>query len=233
MSAVLARPRTESGPNRLSSAERAYRALKKLILGNELPAGSQLLEQEAAQRLGMSRTPVREAMIRLEKDGMVEVRPRHGMRVLPVSPDDMRDIYQVLTALESAAAEALARRGATPAEIAGLRAAVAAMEAALDGDDLEGWADADKRFHRLLVALTGNERLQQMVSQLDEQAHRARVVTLRLRPKPVNSIRDHARLVAAIVRRDAESARRIHHDHRTRAGEMLVGLLDRLGLKQV
>ena len=233
MSAVLARPRIESGPSRLSSAERAYRALKKLILGDELPAGSHLLEQEAAERLGMSRTPVREAMIRLEKDGVVEVRPRHGMRVLPVSPDDMREIYQVLTALESAAAEALARRGATPAEIASLRAAVADMEAALDRGDLDGWADADKRFHWLLVTLTGNQRLQQMVSQLDEQAHRARVLTLRLRPKPVNSIRDHARLVAAIARRDAESARRIHHDHRTRAGEMLVGLLDRLGLKQV
>jgi len=233
MSAVLARPRIESGPSRLSSAERAYRALKKLILGDELPAGSHLLEQEAAERLGMSRTPVREAMIRLEKDGVVEVRPRHGMRVLPVSPDDMREIYQVLTALESAAAEAVARRGATPAEIASLRAAVADMEAALDRDDLDGWADADKRFHWLLVTLTGNQRLQQMVSQLDEQAHRARVLTLRLRPKPVNSIRDHARLVAAIARRDAESARRIHHDHRTRAGEMLVGLLDRLGLKQV
>ena len=233
MSAVLARPRTESGRNRFSSAERAYRALKKLILGNELPAGSQLLEQEAAERLGMSRTPVREAMIRLEKDGMVEVRPRHGMRVLPVSPDDMREIYQVLTALESAAAEAVARSGVTPAELASLRAQVAEMEKALDRDDLDGWADADKRFHRLLVTLTGNQRLQQMVSQLDEQAHRARVVTLRLRPKPVNSVRDHARLVAAIARRDAESARRIHHDHRTRAGEMLVGLLDRLGLKQV
>ena len=233
MSAVLARPRTESGRNRFSSAERAYRALKKLILGNELPAGSQLLEQEAAERLGMSRTPVREAMIRLEKDGVVEVRPRHGMRVLPVSPDDMREIYQVLTALESAAAEAVARRGATPAEIAGLRAVVANMEAALDRDNLDGWADADKRFHRLLVTLTGKQRLQQMVSKLDEQAHRARVLTLRLRPKPVNSVRDHARLVAAIARRDAESARRIHHDHRARAGEMLVDLLDRLGLKQV
>ncbi|MGL6180774.1 MAG: GntR family transcriptional regulator, partial [Aestuariivirga sp.] len=90
---------------RLSSAERAYRALKDLILGNQLPAGSQLLEQEAAQRLGMSRTPVREAMIRLEQDGVVEIRPRHGMRVLPVSSRDMREIYEVLTALESAAAE--------------------------------------------------------------------------------------------------------------------------------
>lgn len=233
MPSVVAHPRTESGPNRFSSAESAYRALKKLILDNELPAGSQLLEQEAAERLGMSRTPVREAMVRLEKDGVVEIRPRHGMRVLPVSSDDMREIYQVLTALESAAAEAVARRGVTPAELASLRALVTDMETALDRDDLDGWADADKRFHRLLVTLTGNQRLQQMVSQLDEQAHRARVLTLRLRPKPVNSIRDHARLVAAIARRDAERAHRIHHDHRIRAGEMLVDLLDRLGLKQV
>jgi DNA-binding GntR family transcriptional regulator len=218
---------------RQSSAERAYRALKDLILGNQLPAGSQLLEQEAAQRLGMSRTPVREAMIRLEQDGVVEIRPRHGMRVLPVSSRDMREIYEVLTALESAAAEIVARRGATPAELASLRAAVADMDAALGHDDLEGWAVADKRFHGLLVTLAGNERLQQMVSQLGEQAHRARVLTLRLRPKPVNSIRDHARLVAAIARRDAEGARQIHHDHRTKAGEMLVDLLDRLGLRQV
>lgn len=223
----------DSDTERLSSAERAYRALKDLILGNQLPAGSQLLEQEAARRLGMSRTPVREAMIRLERDGVVEIRPRHGMRVLPVSSRDMREIYEVLTALESSAAEIVARRGATPGEISRLRAAVADMDAALGRDDLDGWAEADKRFHGLLVALAGNERLQQMVSQLGEQAHRARVLTLKLRPKPVSSIRDHARLVAAIARRDAEGARQIHHDHRTKAGEMLVGLLDRLGLKQV
>lgn len=218
---------------RLSSAERAYRALKVLIMDNELPAGSQLLEQEAAARLEMSRTPVREAMVRLEEDGMVEIRPRHGMRVLAVSATDMREIYEVLTALESAAAEAVARRGVTPAELASLRAAVADMAAALGRDDLDGWAIADKRFHRLLVTQAGNKRLQQMVSQLDEQAHRARMLTLRLRPRPANSIRDHARLVAAIARGDAEGAYRIHHAHRTKAGQMLVDLLNRLGLKQV
>lgn len=181
----------------------------------------------------MSRTPVREAMIRLEQDGLVEIKPRHGMRVLPVSPTDMREIYEILTALESAAAEMAARRGATPAELAKLRAAVAEMDTALGRDDLDGWAAADERFHRLLVTLAGNQRLRQMVSQLGEQAHRARAVTLRLRPKPVNSTRDHARLVSAIARRDAESARRIHHDHRAKAGALLIDLLDRLGLKQL
>ncbi len=207
--------------DRVSSAERAYRALKDLILSNELPAGSQLLEQEAALRLGMSRTPVREAMIRLEQDGVVEIRPRHGMRVLPVSAADMREIYDVLTSLEATAAEMVARKGVTAEELQGL------------SDNLDGWAAADHRFHELLVKLTGNQRLQQIVTQLSEQAHRARMLTLRLRPKPIGSNRDHAMLVDAIAAQDGEAARSIHHEHRAKAGDMLVSLLDSLGFKQL
>ncbi len=219
--------------DRVSSAERAYRPLKDLILSNELPAGSQLLEQEAALRLGMSRTPVREAMIRLEQDGVVEIRPRHGMRVLPVSAADMREIYDVLTSLEATAAEMVARKGVTAEELQGLKDAVGEMEAALASDNLDGWAAADHRFHELLVKLTGNQRLQQIVTQLSEQAHRARMLTLRLRPKPIGSNRDHAMLVDAIAAQDGEAARRIHHEHRAKAGDMLVSLLDSLGFKQL
>ncbi len=220
-------------PRRLSNAERAYRALKELILSNHVPAGSQLLEQEAALRLGMSRTPVREAMVRLEQDGLAEIRPRHGMRVLPISADDMREIYEVLTSLESTAAEMVARRGVTDEELADLQQAVSAMNVALESNDLDAWAVADQRFHAQLVALTRNQRMQQMVTQLGEQAHRARMLTLRLRPKPVSSNRDHAMLVAAIAARDAERARSIHHNHRAKAGRVLVELLQKLGLKQI
>jgi DNA-binding GntR family transcriptional regulator len=223
---------SDPDPSRVSNAERAYRALKQLILTNQLPAGSQLLEQEAALRLGMSRTPVREAMVRLEQDGVAEIRPRHGMRVLPVSADDMREIYEVLTSLESTAAELVARRGVSEAELAALQRAVSDMDVALAIDDLEAWAAADQRFHSLLVELTRNQRLQQIVTQLGEQAHRARMLTLRLRPKPVSSNRDHAMLVDAIAARDAEKARQIHHDHRARAGAMLVQLLEKLGFRQ-
>lgn len=222
----------DSDPSRVSNAERAYRGLKELILTNQLPAGSQLLEQEAALHLGMSRTPVREAMIRLEQDGVAEIRPRHGMRVLPVSADDMREIYEVLTSLESTAAELVARRGVSEIELSRLQQAVSDMDTALAADDLEGWAAADQCFHSLLVELSRNQRLQQIVKQLGEQAHRARMLTLRLRPKPVGSNRDHANLVAAIAARDPVKARSIHHDHRAKAGIMLVELLETLGFKQ-
>jgi DNA-binding GntR family transcriptional regulator len=164
---------------------------------------------------------------------MVEIRPRHGMRVLPISAADMAEIYQVLTALEGAAAEAVARRGVSARQIGVLRAAVKDMDKALEANDLAAWAEADERFHSHLVELSGNQRLIQMVGQLWDQAHRARMLTLRLRPTPTDSNREHEALVDAMATGQPELARKIHEDHRRRAGTMLIELLDRLGLTQI
>ena len=212
---------------------RAYRELKGLILDNRLSAGALMLEHEAAELLGMSRTPVREAMLRLQLEGMVAIRPRHGMRVLPVSADDMRQIYEVLTSLESTAAYLVAERGLSKEQLSQLSDAVAAMDSALDADDLIKWSEADERFHFLLVQFSENQRLIQMVGQLWDQAHRVRLLTLRLRPKPIKSNRDHEALVMAIRKRDADAAHQIHRDHRSKAGKMLTMLLKTLGLTQL
>lgn len=224
---------TGRGGPRLSQSERAYQDLKRRILDNEMPAGFQALEQELAEMLTMSRTPVREALIRLAKEGIVEVRPRHGMRVLPISVDDMREIYEILTGLEGIAAEVVAKRGLTKEQLAALHDAVSAMDATLLEDDLAGWAEADQCFHNLLVEYCGNERLRTWVNTCCDQVHRARMATLRLRPKPVDSNKDHAAVVDAIERRDAEAARRIHHQHRVRAGAMLVEILKLHGITQL
>ncbi len=213
--------------------EQAYEQIKQRILGNVLPPGTQMLEQQLADDLGMSRTPVREAAIRLAREGLVEVRPRHGIRVLPVSAGDMREIYEILTALESAAAEACARRGLTEAEIEQLNQAVEDMDRALVDDDLEAWAAADEAFHRALTGLGGNRRLQALVDTIWDQAHRARMVTLRLRPKPKGSNDAHRALVAAIVARDSETARRLHHQHRQESGDLLIDILNHFGLSQL
>jgi DNA-binding GntR family transcriptional regulator len=220
-------------PERASQADVAYDRLKRLILDGTLPAGAQMLELEAAARLNMSRTPVREAMVRLRQEGMVEIRPRHGMRVLPISASDMAEIYEVLTALEGAAAEAVTRKGATSRQLAPLRGAVKDMDRALEANDLIAWAAADERFHTHLVELSGNQRLVQMVGLLWDQAHRARMLTLKLRPTPTNSVREHKALVDAMASGDPAKARQIHEEHRRRAGKMLIELLERLGLTQL
>ena len=213
-----------------SLSDRAYRELKKLILENRLSVGNQYMEQEVAELLKMSRTPSREALIRLANEGLVEIRPRHGMRIKPISLQDMREIYEVLTSLESTAASLAAKRGLSEKQIESLRQAVNDMEQSLEIDDLDAWAAADERFHRLLVEFSDNERLISLVGNFIDQSHRVRMMTLRLRPKPSASLDDHRAVMEAIARGDAEAARRLHRTHREQSGSILVDLLKTNGM---
>lgn len=214
-------------------ADKAYRELRARILDNSMPSGEQYTEEELAALLRMSRTPTREAMLRLAGEGLVEVRPRHGMRIKPVSPVDMREIYEVLTALESTAAALAAARVDQGESVELLRAAIRDMDAALERDDLAAWAAADERFHTLLVEAAGNSRLTELVQTYVGQSHRVRMLTLRLRPMPSMSNRDHEAVVDAVEAHDAKRAREIHFTHREQSGRMLVELLASHGLTRL
>jgi DNA-binding GntR family transcriptional regulator len=207
--------------------ETAYREIRRRILDNVWPPGTQVLEQQLSADLDMSRTPVREAMVRLQQEGLVEVVPRHGMRVLPVSAADMKDIYEMLAALETAAVELVVRRRPTEAELAPLIESTQAMSDALAADDLDAWARADERFHRHLVELAGNRLIVEAVQNCWDRAHRARMVTLRMRPKPEHSTREHLEVVDRIRRGDATGAFEAHRKHRERGSLELLAILDR------
>jgi DNA-binding GntR family transcriptional regulator len=176
---------------------------------------------------------VREALLRLQGEGLVEVIPRHGMRVLPVSPNDMREIYQILTALECMAAELLARRLPSDKELEPLVADTKAMDKALKADDLGAWAAADERFHAHLVDLAGNRQLQATVLNYWDRAHRARMFTLRLRPKPVSSTQEHMLMVERLRAGDPEGAARVTRAHRERANRELVTIFEHFKLAQM
>lgn len=227
-------PRPVAAPKakKRSLVDQAYQAIRVRILDNVFPPGYQALEQEIAQALGISRTPVREALIRLQNEGLVAVVPRHGMRVLPVSPTDMAEIYTVLSALECAAAETTARRRPSDDELKPLTQATREMERALKADDLDAWASADEAFHRKLVQLSGNRMLVQTVENFSDRAHRARMVTLRLRPRPVNSTREHTQLVERLREGDAKGAVEVNRAHRERANRELLALFEKLRLQQ-
>jgi len=210
-----------------SLADAAYEQIRRRILDNVWPPGHRALEQEVALALGMSRTPVREALARLSSEGLVEVIPRHGMRVLPVSPNDMREIYEILTALECMAAELLARRKPSSAELQPLIDATKAMDKALKADDLDAWAAADERFHVHLIDIAGNRQMQATVLNYWDRAHRARMFTLRLRPKPVSSTKEHMQMVDRLRDGDAEGAAAITRAHRERASRELIAIFER------
>lgn len=216
-----------------SMVDQAYQQVRRRILDNVWPPGYQALEQEVALALGMSRTPVREAMLRLQSEGLVEVVPRHGMRVLPVSPTDMREIYEILAALECMASEILAQRKPTEAELKPLIEATKAMDKALKRDDLDAWAAADEHFHAQLIDLAGNRQLQQTVLNYWDRAHRARMFSLRLRPKPVNSTKEHMALVERLRAGDAKGAAKVNRAHRSRANRELLAIFEHYRLAQM
>lgn len=229
-----AKPRTPAVTSpRGSRVGAAYEAIRQRILDNVYPPGHRALEGEIAEELGISRTPVREALIRLANEGLVEVVPRHGMRVLPVSPTDMAEIYAVLTALESVAADLLARRRPSDAELKPLVEATRDMTRALKADDLDAWAAADERFHQGLVELAGNRALADAVSRLWDRAHRARMFTLRLRPKPINSTQEHMAMLERIRAGDAPGAVEVNRSHRERASRELLAIFERYRLVQL
>lgn len=196
--------------------ESAYQRIRGQILRNEMPSGLTILEEELARHLGMSRTPVREALVRLAQEDLVEIIPRRGMRVKPVTLRDLREIDEVLACLEVQAADRLARRSLTEAELTGLSAAIEGMDAALKAENMDAWAEADFRFHTLLIEFCGNAHLTRTAKLFLDKAHRARLATLPHRKKPVYSNSNHAAVVEAIKRGDAETAREIHLAHKRR-----------------
>ncbi len=218
-----------------SLVDDAYGKLKDAIRENEFPPGYQGSEQEIASRLGMSRTPVHEAVIRLQEEGLVRVLPRRGVVVCAISADDMREIYGVIIALEAAAAEALAERPSQErlSTARELEAANKIMETALKNDDLTAWAKADESFHRLLIEHSDNQRLLRMYHTIMDQSHRARMITLRIRPRPEGSVKEHRSIVDAIKRGSPSQARELAKEHRVRARNQLVPLLEQVGLRHL
>ncbi|MBB3182019.1 GntR family transcriptional regulator [Variovorax sp. Sphag1AA] len=217
----------------LRAADTVYGTLKLRILRNQLSGGSQLLEDTVAAELGVSRTPVREALARLEAEGLVEPIPRHGYRVLPITMDDIREIYEVLSPLETVAAELLAQKKPNSTEVKALQEAVDKMATALKADNLDAWAEADESFHARLVDLCGNRRLAKVAHLLFAQSHRVRLFTLHLRDKPSSSVKHHAALVDAIRKGRPDLARQIHAGQRDNWTATIAQLLERLSIHQL
>lgn len=216
-----------------SRTDEAYARLKSDIRENRMPPGYLEPEPELAERLKMSRTPVHEALIRLQAEGLVELIPRRGARVLAIRAADMREIYEILNALEPEAAARLAARNPTNAELAPLDAATEEMTLALEEGDLDKWAAADDRFHKTLLRLHGNRRLASFVGSLFDQAHRARMVTLRLREPPIVSTAEHRIIVEFLRRGDADGTREAFRRHRERTSTELIAILEEYRLPQL
>jgi DNA-binding GntR family transcriptional regulator len=218
---------------RTTRAEDAYKTIKDEIRSNRLPPGYQSPEPEMSARFGISRTTLREALIRLEAEGLMEMIPRRGARVLPVRADDMKEIYEILMSLEPDAAAGLAASKPAASDLSALETFAETMETALKDGDLDRWAEADDGFHTTVLDLHGNMRLKRFVMTLNDQVHRARMITLRLRDLPVASNIEHQEIIDCMRKGDAEATRTAFRQHRQRAANEIIKILVESGIGQL
>ncbi len=222
-----ARPGLGRSTSELSARERAYFDLRHRILTGRLAPGTTLLEAEIAGLLGLSRTPVREALIRLEEEGLVEIRPRRGVTVKSLGLRDIADILDIFSALEVRAVELAAAQDLPATLLEELDATLSEMEGATAAGDIPRWSDLDDRFHSLIVAACGNPRLQEAIGTYWARQYRARVMVVQLRPIPKQSDLEHREILAALRNRDRMLARKLHQSHRDRADAEQLALLSR------
>ncbi|MBE7201919.1 MAG: GntR family transcriptional regulator [Parafilimonas terrae] len=225
----------DEGQRPASLVDAAYAAMRAAIRDASFAPGYQASEQEIALRLGMSRTPVHEAAIRLQEDGLVRVLPRKGILILAMAPDDMREIYDVVIAMDGRAAELVAAlpddaRHAAAQTLDGYTDAMAEAHAR---GDLPAWGQADGAFHAALIEQARNGRMSRIVQAINDQSHRARMLTLNLRRGLDASIAEHRRIAGAVRAGDAAEALDAARQHRIRARNELLPLLSSYGLKHL
>lgn len=214
------------------ASDSAYDAIKNWIQTAKIAPGSQIDEEEAARRLSMSRTPVREALLRLQSEGFVEIGRGKGIRVLPLSAGDMRDTYQVITGIEVVAVSLLVRRRPSRDDLAHLVEATEEMERALAAGQVDRWGDADERFHRELIRLSGNRKLYAVGCQMRDVAKRAHMVAVRLQDDAyrARSTANHGLLIGAILEAAGQEAACRHLEQRQRGEDALVGVIEKFKL---
>lgn len=178
-----------------------FQTLREAILRGKLKPGERLMEQTLAQKLGVSRTPIREAIRMLEQEGLAVTEPRKGARVAKITEKDMEDVLRIREALEQLAAE-LACDHATDEEISALETERMRFEHCLRSDDIKKIAESDVHFHELLYEASGNPKLVGMLSNLREQMYRYRVEYLKDPAHYPNLIAEHKEIVEGLRTHD-------------------------------
>lgn len=185
-----------------------FQTLRQAILRGELKPGERLLEVQLAEKLGVSRTPIREAIRKLELEGLVLMIPRKGAEVAQITEKNLRDVLEVRKALEELAVS-LACDRMLPEDVKNLKRAAKNFKASLDCRDVTKIAAADVGFHDIIYHATGNERLIQLLLKLREQMYRYRVEYLKRKEAHPVLLEEHDRIVEMIEKCNHEEARKV------------------------
>ena len=201
--------------------EMVYEELKMQILTGAIVPGTRMMEVELAKDIGVSRTPIREAIRKLEKEGLVTIEPRRGAYASQISTQDMVEILEVRQNMEGLAAFFAASR-MKPEQLAELKDISEHYNAAVQSGDMEEMIKHDTRFHRIIVESCNNKVLVQMIEQLQELVLRFRYIYYDNFRRAENMPEEHFEILHAIETGDAEAARSAADVHIDRLKELVI-----------
>lgn len=184
-----------------------FNTLRQAILRGELKPGERLMEIALSRRLGVSRTPVREAIRMLELEGLVKMVPRKGAQVAQITEQDLNDVLEVRLGLEELAVQFACMR-ITEEELKALENSVQMFEQAMNQDDLTVLAEADVKFHEIIYNATHNRRLVQIINNIREQMYRYRIEYLKDVESRKTLVKEHYAIWASLKNRDVQNARK-------------------------
>ncbi|MDR3592704.1 MAG: GntR family transcriptional regulator [Negativicutes bacterium] len=196
-------------------------ALREAIINQTLKPGERLMEIQLAEELGVSRTPIREAIRRLELEGFLVMVPRRGTYVADLSLKDINEVFEIRTALDVLAAGLAAER-ITEEELEQMERLLVQIGECIEHGDAEAIVDADGQFHDILYRASRNDRLVGIISNLREQFTRFRTISMAYPGRIKNTLDEHRRLVEAIGQRDSELAQQYAREHMENAEQTLL-----------
>lgn len=208
MSQVSFQPMMESRPIR----EIAYEVLKHAIITGEIPAGERIVETDYAERLHISRTPLREALRKLERDGLVEYVLRRGVVVRAFTIADVEEIYTIRNALEMLALPAIIEK-ATDEDIASLRDKLREMDKLVASGDIEALSPLTRAFHSQITHLCGQNRILRVIEGQDEYITRFSAMAIRAEDRLRAANEEHRRLVDLIEARNLDAFQELMQSH--------------------
>jgi DNA-binding GntR family transcriptional regulator len=224
MNSMATEARANAAPG-TTYQQQAYDYLKAQILSLRYRPGQYITDSEVAEALEISRTPVREALRRLQQEHLLVKESRRGWRILSLSLQDIRDIFEIKILVEGM----LARRAAqctNEKARAALADAMRRMEDAAAAGDYEGWRESDLELHRIMFGMCPNERAGRIIKNLNDQWYRVRVGFLALEGRVERSTGEHKAIVSCVLARDGDGAERHMHAHLSNVREELEHVLN-------
>ena len=211
-------------PAHKTKVELAYDFLRERILSGELEPARKLTLAGLAQMMGTSHMPVREAVLRLQQEGLIEVTPHTGMRVAPLRHVDVLELFQLRAALEGLAARLAAER-LPPNGLRQLEELHKKFQTAQNKSDYGQMAQANWDFHEVILAAAGNAQLARELATIWSKCFRFRAGYRLIPGRSGSTVREHAAILAAFQARDADAASKAAFDHANQAGLDLFHLL--------